>query len=95
MPTKPKMSAPRGKSVDVLLHEAGRLKDPVERLKRLADARTQIGRTGSRLHADIQGAIVAARDADTPATWPEIGAILGVSAQRAQQLARPVPVVAE
>lgn len=84
-----KKSAPRTKSADVLMTEAARLGNPVDRLRRLADARTALADTGVRLHGRIHEAILDARDAIEPATWPEIGAILGVSAQRAQQLARP------
>jgi hypothetical protein len=68
--------------------EAARLGSPVDRLRRLADARTALADSGARLQGRIHEAIVEAR-AEELATWPEIGAILGVSAQRAQQLARP------
>jgi hypothetical protein len=82
-------SAPRTKSADVLITEAVRLAKPVDTLTRLAEARKALGATSERLHSATHHAIVAARSTEPPATWPEIGSILGVSAQRAQQLARP------
>lgn len=84
-----KTSAPRQKSADVLMTEAARLVSPVDRLRRLADARAALKVTAAKLDEATHQAIVDCR-ADEPAvTWPEIGGILGVSAQRAQQLARP------
>lgn len=84
-----KTSASRTKSADVLITEAARLVSPVDRLKRLADARAALKVTSAKVDEATHAAIVAARDADPAVTWPEIGTILGVSAQRAQQLARP------
>lgn len=83
-------SASRPKSADVLITEAVRLAKPLDTLTCLAEARRSLAATTDRLHSATHHAIVAARATEPPATWPEIGTILGVSAQRAQQLARPV-----
>lgn len=79
------MTAPvRTKSADALVTEAYRLKDPLLRLDRIAEARRALADTTARTNGATADAISAARAAG--ATWPAIGERLNISAQRAQQL---------
>jgi predicted transcriptional regulator len=74
------------KSATTILREAERLTDPVRRLNRIAAARAVAETTSKAVHQATAAAIVAAREAGI--TWPAIGEALGVTPQRAQQLAR-------
>ena len=85
-PRKVFMSTARSKSADVLIAEAARTGDPVVRLRRVAAARAAHNGTNEKLAAATEDAIAIARHDSF--TWPYIGEILGVSAQRAQQLSR-------
>lgn len=76
------------KSAVALLTEARRAKSPDAYLAKIAAARVAHAETDAALKVATHDAITTARAAGT--SWPAIGEALGVSAQRAQQLARPL-----
>lgn len=76
------------KSAVAYLTEARRAKTPETYLEKVAAARAAHAETDAALKVATHDAIVNARSAGT--SWPSIGEALGVSAQRAQQLARPL-----
>ena len=61
-------------------------KDPVSRLRLLEAIQAETAGLSESLRSARRDAIQELRSAD--ATWREIGDILGVSAQRAEQLSR-------
>jgi len=71
-----------------LLIDVRHVSDPAARLVRFRELRDGIDRLEVDLRDDVRRAILDLR-AETPArTWEAIGRLLGVSAQRAQQLSR-------
>jgi hypothetical protein len=76
------------KSAVALLTEARRAKTPEGYLAKVAAAREAHAETETALKTATHDAIVNARDGGM--SWPSIGAAFGISAQRAQQLARPI-----
>ncbi len=65
--------------------------DPTDRLARLALVRVELETASAETRALIRSTIVDLRAAEPPPTWAEIGAVLGVTAQRAEQLAHVPP----
>lgn len=63
--------------------------DPLERLRALARFRRAVADLDEHLVGIARETITAARAHDPRPTWAEIGACLGVSAQRAEQLSKP------
>ncbi len=77
MPTTP--------TADALVSKAERTRDPAKALEQIAHARAAQEDTRARVARATRDAIVRAREASM--SWPAIGDRLGVSPQRAQQLA--------
>lgn len=75
-------------SAHALIAAASKAKHGLPALAKVAAAREAHAAEKARLEAVTHGAIVDARDEGL--TWPEIGSALGLTAQRAQQLARPL-----
>lgn len=73
---------------DAALRDVERLSDPTERLRVLAGLREMVGDADRDLRRLLREVIVELRGREPRATWPEIGEILGVSAQRAEQLSK-------
>jgi hypothetical protein len=76
------------KSAAALINEAVKAKPGLPALAKIAAARAAHADEKVALELATHDVIVEARDEEL--TWPEIGAALGLTAQRAQQLARPV-----
>lgn len=76
------------KSATALLTEARKAKTPESYLAKVAAAREAHAATDNDLKVATHDAITNARTAGM--SWPSIGAAIGVSPQRAQQLARPL-----
>lgn len=76
------------KSAVAFLTEARRTNNPETCLAKVAAARVAHADTDTALRAATHDAITMAREAGM--SWPTIGEVIGVSAQRAQQLARPI-----
>lgn len=73
-----------GAFLAVVLH----VDDPRERLRRLRVVRSEIGELEEQVGRMIRSAIREIRETDPLATWQQIGDLLGVSLQRAEQLSR-------
>lgn len=71
-----------------LLEDVVHVDDPVERLRKIRELELGTSSLGEELRAYKREAILELRRLDPPRTWPEIGELLGVSAQRAEQLSR-------
>lgn len=64
-----------------------RVADPCERIAAIQAVRAELERYDARFDELTREAILELRAADPPKTWAEIGDMLGVSPQRAYQLA--------
>lgn len=62
--------------------------DPRERLRRLATAEAGIDELADHLRRAKRAALLEIRATDPRATWADLGEILGVTGQRAEQLSR-------
>lgn len=65
------------------------IRDPFDRLRALRVVREATAELDDHLADLARTTIAAARAADPRPTWAELGAALGVSAQRAAQLGEP------
>lgn len=64
------------------------IEDPVERLRRLATVDEGVSDLATQIRRYKRATILQLRSLDPPMTWPRIGSLLGVSAQRAEFIAR-------
>ena len=62
--------------------------DPRERLRRLRVVRAEVGELEKQIGRMIRSALLEIRETDPLATWAELGDLLGVTLQRAEQLSR-------
>ena len=74
-----------GDLLAVVLH----VDDPRERLRRLRVVRAEVVELEALVRRMTATAIRQIRETDPLATWQEIGDLLGVSLQRAHELANP------
>jgi hypothetical protein len=72
--------------VEARLDAALRTPDPVVRYRQLQEVRADVDDLGRRIRAGRQGCARALKDEGR--TWDEVGALLGLSLQGAEQLAR-------
>lgn len=75
-------------ALGVVLVMLRKVKDPAERIRAIRAVRAEVARYDARFDRLTRGAIEELRRHSPPATWAEIGALLGVTPQRAHQLAR-------
>lgn len=83
MPTEPRRLDALGFALPLL----AQVPDPLERIRAIRAVRDELTATDQRLGDLLAEAITEARELDPPATWHAIGDLLGVTAQRAYQLA--------
>lgn len=74
--------------LEEILEDVVHVDDPVERLRKIRELEDGAATLGADLRAYKREAILELRRLDPPKTWPEIGELLGVTAQRAEQLSR-------
>lgn len=74
--------------LEALLVDVVHVQDPAARLRKIRELRDAVSSLDAELRAATRDAILELRSFEPPKTWPEIGELLGVSAQRAEQLSR-------
>lgn len=82
------MTPSRLDAVGAVLDALRRVADPRERIGAIRSVRAELHRYDARFDSLLRDAILELRALDAPATWAEIGDLLGVSQQRAYQLAQ-------
>ena len=75
-------------SIEARVDRALAVADPSRRLRLLAEIHAETMALGLTLRARKRDAILELRSFPDRKTWEEIGELLGVSAQRAEQLSR-------
>lgn len=73
---------------DAAIRDVEKLSEPIEQLRILAGLRGMVGDTDRTLRTLLRDVIGELRDKEPRATWTEIGEILSVSPQRAEQLSK-------
>lgn len=76
-------------TLEARVERALSLAEPALRLRRLAEIHAETMALGLELRARKREAILELRSHPDRKTWVEIGEILGVSQQRAEQLSKP------
>ena len=71
-----------------LLDDVSRVLDPAERLRRVRVIQDEVSGLDRALRSVKRETILELRALDPRPTWAEIGELLGVSQQRAEQLSR-------
>lgn len=71
-----------------LLVDVVRVHDPADRLRKIRELRSGVSKLDAELRGATRDAILELRHLAPPMTWAEIGDLLGVSHQRAEQLSR-------
>lgn len=71
-----------------LLAEVVNVKDPRERLRKIRTLEEGLGKLLEEGRATKRATILELRSLDPRPTWDEIGELLGVSGQRAHELAK-------
>lgn len=75
-------------ALGVTAHALGQIADPIMRAKAIRAVADEVDASSERLRRMLAAALNEARSAEPRPSWREIGEALGITGQRAEQLAR-------